>query len=90
MQLIWWRSRFDDAPGPRRGPFVARPPIFHMTLPDDSESSAGVDPITTQVHHPYAPPTGFAAFAPPVHKASTVLFPSLEALRGRGSEAASG
>lgn len=56
-----------------------------MTLPDHSESSAGVDPITTQVHHPYAPPTGFAAFAPPVHKASTVLFPSLEALRGRAS-----
>ena len=56
-----------------------------MTLPDHSESSAGGDPITTQVHHPYAPPTGFAAFAPPVHKASTVLFPSLEALRGRVS-----
>ena len=40
------------------------------------------DPFTTQlIHHPYSPPEGFDAVAPGVHKASTVLFPSVHALR---------
>jgi cystathionine beta-lyase/cystathionine gamma-synthase len=56
-----------------------------MTSTDSCRSGPGVDPITTQVHHPYAPPAGFAAFAPAVHKASTVLFPDLATLRGRAS-----
>ena len=56
-----------------------------MTSAVSTDLPGDVDPITTQVHHPYVPPAGFAAFAPPVHKASTVLFSSLEALRGRGA-----
>lgn len=40
------------------------------------------DPFTTQlIHHPYSPPEGFDAVAPGVHKASTVLFPNVHALR---------
>ena len=36
---------------------------------------------TTLIHHGYQPPGGFEAVAPGVHKASTVLFPNVEALR---------
>ncbi len=40
------------------------------------------DDLTTRlIHHPYKPPEGFEAVAPGVHKASTVLFPNVEALR---------
>jgi cystathionine beta-lyase len=40
------------------------------------------DSISTQlIHHPYSPPEGFDAVAPGVHKASTVLFPNVRALR---------
>ena len=41
------------------------------------------DPSTELIHHPYAPPAGFQAVAPPVHKASTIIFPSVAALRVR-------
>lgn len=38
--------------------------------------------ISTQlIHHPYRPPEGFDAVAPGVHKASTVIFPNVQALR---------
>ncbi len=40
--------------------------------------------ITTQlVHHAYEPPAGFEAPQPAVHKASTVLFPDVAAMRAR-------
>jgi hypothetical protein len=39
------------------------------------------DLSTRLIHHPYRPPEGFEAVAPGVHKASTVLFPNVEALR---------
>ncbi|MDO8906009.1 PLP-dependent transferase [Hydrogenophaga sp.] len=40
------------------------------------------DSLNTQlIHHPYSPPVGFEAVAPGVHKASTVLFPNVRALR---------
>jgi cystathionine beta-lyase len=40
--------------------------------------------LTTQlIHHPYRPPAGFDAITAPVHKASTVIFPSVAALRAR-------
>jgi cystathionine beta-lyase len=39
------------------------------------------DLSTRLIHHPYKPPEGFEAVAPGVHKASTVLFPNVEALR---------
>ncbi|MDP2448870.1 MAG: PLP-dependent transferase [Polaromonas sp.] len=40
--------------------------------------------ISTQlIHHPYKPPAGFDAVNPAVHKASTVIFPNVAALRQR-------
>ncbi len=40
--------------------------------------------ISTQlIHHAYQPPAGFDAVNPGVHKASTILFPSVAALRQR-------
>ena len=38
---------------------------------------------TTLIHHPYTPPPGFESVSPAVHKASTVIFPTVAALRGR-------
>ncbi|AVP58030.1 PLP-dependent transferase [Pulveribacter suum] len=38
---------------------------------------------TRLVHHEYTPPAGFAALQPAVHKASTVLFPNVAAMRAR-------
>ncbi len=42
------------------------------------------DDLTTGlIHHPYQPPGPFGAVPPPVHKASTVLFPNVAAMRAR-------
>jgi cystathionine beta-lyase len=41
------------------------------------------DRITDLIHHPYAPPPGFAAPQPGVFKASTVIFPNVAAMRAR-------
>lgn len=41
------------------------------------------DISTGLIHHPYAPPEGFAAPQPGVFKASTVIFPSVAAMRSR-------
>ena len=38
---------------------------------------------TALIHHAYEPPSGFGAVPPGVHKASTVLFASVAALRAR-------
>ena len=38
---------------------------------------------TALIHHPYKPPAGFDAVQPGVYKASTIIFPSVAALRGR-------
>lgn len=38
---------------------------------------------TSLIHHPYQPPAGFAGTAVAVHKASTILFPSMDAVRQR-------
>lgn len=38
---------------------------------------------TQLIHHPYRPPAGFESVAPAVHKASTIVFPSVAALRSR-------
>lgn len=40
-------------------------------------------PITELIHHPYRPPAGFEAPQPPIHKASTVIFPNVAAMRQR-------
>lgn len=49
--------------------------------PSDDSQSRGLS--TRLQHHPYAPPAGFAAIEPGVHRASTVLFPDVAALRAR-------
>jgi cysteine-S-conjugate beta-lyase len=41
------------------------------------------DLSTDLIHHPYAPPAGFAAPQPGVFKASTVIFSSVAAMRAR-------
>jgi len=41
-------------------------------------------------HHPYQPPAGFEAVAPGVHHASTVMFPSVAAMRARDWRSKSG
>lgn len=41
------------------------------------------DPTTQLIHHPYQPPAGFDAPLPAVHKASTVFFPNVAAMRTR-------
>ena len=38
---------------------------------------------TQLIHHPYQPPAGFQAVTVPVHRASTVIFPNVAALRQR-------
>ena len=38
-------------------------------------------PSTRQIHHDYVPPSGFAGVAPPLHRASTVLFEDVAAMR---------
>lgn len=38
---------------------------------------------TGLIHHPYQPPDGFEAVAPAVYRASTVIFPTVAALRQR-------
>ena len=43
---------------------------------------AALNKLSTQlIHHPYKPPAGFEALPPAVHKASTVIFPNVLALR---------
>ncbi|MBP6899384.1 MAG: PLP-dependent transferase [Burkholderiaceae bacterium] len=46
--------------------------------------------ITSLIHHPYQPPAGWGAVPPGVFKASTVIFPSVAALRGRSYTAKTG
>src|ERR1700761_8199190 len=40
-------------------------------------------PSTTLIHHPYKPPASFDAPQPGVHKASTVFFADVAAMRAR-------
>ncbi|GAB2748908.1 cystathionine beta-lyase [Melaminivora jejuensis] len=48
------------------------------------QNNAPSQDITTRlIHHAYEPPAGFAAPQPAIHKASTVLFPDVAALRAR-------
>jgi cystathionine beta-lyase len=49
----------------------------------EMSSDGKPDPATALIHHPYRPPAGFEAPQPPVHKASTVIFPNVAALRAR-------
>src|SRR5262245_18699990 len=43
-----------------------------------------ITPLSTAlIHHPYEPPSGFGAVPPGVHKASTVIFANVAAMRAR-------
>ena len=46
-------------------------------------AAAARSPITSLIHHPYQPPGEFESPVVPVHKASTVFFPTVAALRNR-------
>ena len=48
------------------------------------------DKLTGLIHHPYQPPTGFDAVPPGVHKASTVMFRDVAALRARSWKSRAG
>ncbi|WP_430421635.1 cystathionine beta-lyase [Methylibium petroleiphilum] len=51
---------------------------------DGDDGRRGDDPLTTGlIHHRYEPPAGFGAVPPAVHKASTVIFRNVAALRAR-------
>ena len=45
---------------------------------------------TALIHHPYQPPAGFESVPPAVYRASTVIFPSVAALRKRDWQHKSG
>ena len=45
---------------------------------------------TDLIHHAYVPPGGFESVSPGVHKASTVIFPSVAAMRSRSWKNKSG
>jgi cystathionine beta-lyase len=48
------------------------------------------DLITRLIHHPYVPPAGFGAVPTAVHKASTVTFPNVAAMRARSWKSRAG
>ncbi len=48
------------------------------------------DPSTALIHHAYEPPAGFVAPQVGVHKASTVIFPNMAALRARNWKSKAG
>jgi cystathionine beta-lyase len=48
------------------------------------------DKRTELIHHPYVAPAGFGAVAPGVHKASTVIFPTVAALQARSWKSKAG
>lgn len=48
------------------------------------------DKLTGLIHHPYVPPAGFGAVQPAVHKASTVTFENVAALRARSWKSRAG
>lgn len=52
-----------------------------MSPANTSATSSGIS--TGLIHHPYLAPPGFGAPQPPVHKASTVYFSNVAAMRAR-------
>jgi cysteine-S-conjugate beta-lyase len=57
----------------------AKLPLHRITRYDQ----AMIQPITHLIHHPYKPPDTFVAAQTGVHKASTVIFPNVAAMRSR-------
>jgi cysteine-S-conjugate beta-lyase len=62
-----------------RPPSMDSPPQEGAAVggPGDKSLQSGL------IHHPYLPPEGFASPQVPIYQASTVIFPSLKALRER-------
>ena len=56
----------------------------------DRDDLIAADLITQLIQHPYQPPATWAAVPPGVFKASTVIFPSVAALRSRSYTAKTG
>lgn len=54
-----------------------------VTIPGMTHPAAAADLVTRLIHHGYAPPAGFEALQPAVHKASTVVFANVAAMRAR-------
>ena len=55
-----------------------------MSAPLNPKPSGNAVQLSTElIHHPYTPPAGFEAVQPGVHRASTVIFPTVAALRNR-------
>lgn len=55
-----------------------------MTRPDPAREDAPTSPLSTAlIHHPYRAPAEWDAIPVGVHKASTVFFPNVQALRER-------
>jgi cystathionine beta-lyase len=54
-----------------------------ITPSSPSSTHAFTSPATRLIHHDYVAPEGFASPVTAVHKASTVIFPSVAALRSR-------
>jgi cystathionine beta-lyase len=52
-------------------------------MPRPPPSDHPDQPITGLIHHPYQPPANFAAPLPGIHKASTVFFADVAAMRAR-------
>lgn len=52
-------------------------------MPRPPPSEHPDQPITGLIHHPYQPPANFAAPLPGIHKASTVFFADVAAMRAR-------
>lgn len=57
--------------------------MCNMTLPPALQGPHGPALDTRLIQHAYQPPAGFVAPQPAVHKASTVIFPSVAAMRQR-------
>jgi cystathionine beta-lyase len=50
---------------------------------NEKKKAKGGPSNTSLIAHPYQPPAGFVAVQPPVHKASTIVFPNMAAVRAR-------
>ena len=50
---------------------------------EKNKKAKGRPSNTSLIAHPYQPPAGFVAVQPPVHKASTIVFPNMATVRAR-------
>ena len=50
---------------------------------EKNKKAKGRPSNTSLIAHPYQPPAGFVGVQPPVHKASTIVFPNMATVRAR-------